>query len=475
MLFTPVIAAAILATSANAAPIAEPGLLSSILGLLTTPIDQVLSSLGITLQTNYNIHGPTFVWPAIPKVSLSSVRFPHVISWPKGCSSNSQVFIDWKTFKANGANLGSWLEKEQTHDFAWYVSPSITTSKTSPSTNPLSRWQSVDPTGTSADEWSLCQNLGSNCAPIFEARYASYLNTSSIDKLASIGVNTLRIPTTYAAWINFPGSQLYHGNQQTYLRTITNYAITKYNMHIIIGLHSLPGGVNGLDIGEAFGHDDWFYNSTNLDWSFKAIDAVLAFMKSSGHLNAFTLAPINEASDTHLAGFGSPAGLTANGTNYINTYMAGVLKKIAAVDTRIPLMLQDCFQGESFWAPFYDASTNIVIDSHFYWFAAAGAYSQYVSPAICGEASAATDGKFPVFVGEWSLQTMYNNTFAGRKELYDTQRYAWQHYLSGSAFWNWWSDAPAAVDGQGSQKDYWSLVDLIDEGVATLATNASYC
>ena len=79
-------------------------------------------------------------------------------------------------------------------------------------------------------------------------------------------------------------------------------------MHIIIGLHSLPGGVNNLDIGEALMHDGWFYNATNLDYSFQAIDGILAFMKNSGHLSSFTIAPINEASD-NLAGLGTPAGL----------------------------------------------------------------------------------------------------------------------------------------------------------------------
>jgi len=34
-------------------------------------------------------------------------------------------------------------------------------------------------------------------------------------------------------------------------------------MHIVIGLHSLPSGVNTLDIGEVFGHDGRFYNATN--------------------------------------------------------------------------------------------------------------------------------------------------------------------------------------------------------------------
>jgi glucan 1,3-beta-glucosidase len=102
------------------------------------------------------------------------------------------------------------------------------------------------------------------------------------------------------------------------------------------------------------------------------------------------------------------------------------LKKIAKVDKRIPMMIQDCFMGASYWAPFYDSSANIVFDSYVYYFAAAGAYSQYINLAVCGQALyLVSQTDFPVFVGEWSLQTMYNNTFAGCKALFDTQRYAW--------------------------------------------------
>jgi glucan 1,3-beta-glucosidase len=74
------------------------------------------------------------------------------------------------------------------------------------------------------------------------------------------------------------------------------------------------------------------------------------------------------------------------------------------VDKRIPLQLQDCFKGASFWAPFWDASQNIVMDSHVYYFAAAGTYANYVNPAVCGQAQyIAQETKFPVFIGEWSL------------------------------------------------------------------------
>ncbi|KAH9905490.1 glycoside hydrolase superfamily [Xylariomycetidae sp. FL2044] len=390
----------------------------------------------------------------IKPVIESIKRFAHDIFWPKGTVQGE--FVNWKTFKANGANLGGWLEKEKSHDPVW--------------------WDGLgDAAAATSDEWDLCAALGDQCGPILEDRYASYINTSTIDQLGSVGVNTLRIPTTYAAWVKVPGSQFYTGSQKEHLREITQYAIERYNMHVIVGLHSLPGGVNSLDIGEAFGHDDWFYNETNFDYSITAVKGVLDFIKSSGHVNAFTFAPINEASD-NLAGFGSSDGLSDDGADWILTYMEEVFKLVAAVDSRIPVMLQDNFKGASYWAPFFNSTQNLVIDSHVYYFAAAGTYSQWVNPAVCGQAQyIAEETTFPVFVGEWALQVMYNNTFEGRKTLFDTQRWAWQQYVAGGSFWNAVSYATTEVDGEGTQRDYWSYVDLINAGVITTQTNSSYC
>ncbi|KAK3671182.1 hypothetical protein LTR78_008983 [Recurvomyces mirabilis] len=386
-------------------------------------LSSVLSAAQITQAANATAHGAVVPFSAkcplpVTSTTTSSKRYAPTISWPH---LSGGKYINWKTYKANGANLGGWLEKEKTHDPIW--------------------WDQY--ASDAADEWTFCQTLGKKCGAVLEARYTSFLNTSTIDQLASVGVNTLRIPTTYAAWVKVPGSQLYTGSQQLHLRSITNYAITKYNMHIIIGLHSLPGGVNNLDIGEALGHDAWFYNATNLEWSFLAVDAILAFIA----------------------------------TNWILTYLNGVLKRVNLFNRKIPVMIQDCFQGASFWAPFFDSSDNIVFDSHVYYFAAAGTYSEYVLPAICGQAAylAESETKFPTFVGEWALQVMFNNTLAGRKEVFDTQRYAWEKYVAGGSFWTAVSYATTAVDGQGTQRDYWSYIDLINTGVITTATNASYC
>jgi hypothetical protein len=55
-----------------------------------------------------NLRGYPFVDP------LSDYRLP-----PNPYNIDGQ-FIDWRTYKSNGVNLGSWLEKEKTHDPIWW-------------------------------------------------------------------------------------------------------------------------------------------------------------------------------------------------------------------------------------------------------------------------------------------------------------------------------------------------------------------
>lgn len=96
----------------------------------------------------------------------------------------SVAYVNWKIFKSNGVNLGAWLVQEQSLDTGfWYQYG-----------------------GSATDEWGLCVNLGSRCGPVLEQRYASFVSTATIDKLAKASINSLRIPTHYAVWIKVPGS-----------------------------------------------------------------------------------------------------------------------------------------------------------------------------------------------------------------------------------------------------------------------------
>lgn len=136
-------------------------------------------------------------------------------------------------------------------------------------------------------------------------------------------------------------------------------------------------------------------NQTALTYSYKAIDAVVAFIQSSGFQQSFTIEPINEPMDNpDMMYFGTPAALSDAGAAWTLQYIKGVIQRIVATNPKIPVMFQGSFRGEAFWSPQFPADTNLVFDVHNYYFAAD---SDTVSADICSDAKAsAGDGKFPV-------------------------------------------------------------------------------
>lgn len=364
-------------------------------------------------------------------------------------------YVNWNTFSATGVNLGGWLEQESTIDSAFWAEYG----------------------GNASDEWTLCAQLGKQCASVLTQRYATFITPSDIDTLAAAGVTILRIPTTYAAWIEVPGSQLYHGDQVSFLKTIATYAITKHNMHIIVDVHSLPGGVNGMAFGEATGHFGWFNNETALEYSYQAIDAVISYVQSSGYPQSYTIEPINEPVDNpDITTFGTPAALSDSGAAWVLKYVQGVIAKVQAVNSKIPVMFQGSFKGEEYWSANFPSDTNLVFDVHNYYFAGRPTDSVNVSSVICSDAkSSSGDGKFPVFVGEWAIQTVSDNLFSTREKNLNTGLYAFAKYDHGSAYWTAKFSGNASVAGQGTQADYWSFENFINLGYVDPASGAQYC
>ncbi|KAE8337235.1 hypothetical protein BDV24DRAFT_103921 [Aspergillus arachidicola] len=359
----------------------------------------------------------------------------------------SPEYVNWTTFKANGVNLGGWLVQESTIDSQFWGTYS----------------------GGADDEWGLCEHLGSRCGPVLEHRYATYITKRDIDKLASVGVGVLRIPTTYAAWIKLPGSQLYSGNQTAYLKQIADYAITKYGMHIIVDVHSLPGGTNGLTIGEASGHWGWYYNETAFDYSMQVIDAVIAFVQNSGSPQSYTIEPMNEPTDNpDMSVFGTPAALSDRGATWVLKYIRAVIDRVASVNPNIPVMFQGSFKPEQYWSSQLPADANLVFDVHTYYFER-NVTSETLPARLYADArSKAGDGKFPVFTGEWAIQTLYQNSFALRERNVNAGLDAMYKYSQGSCYWTAKFSGNATVNGQGTQADYWNFEYFIDHGYIDL-------
>ncbi|RAH42502.1 putative glucan 1,3-beta-glucosidase precursor [Aspergillus brunneoviolaceus CBS 621.78] len=386
--------------------------------------------------------------------ALAALALPTALGAPT-TSRKSSSYVNWRQFKAHGANLGGWLVQESTINSAWWA----------------------EYAGGASDEWGFCENLGQQCGPVFEEHYATWITTADVDKLAEVGITALRIPTTYAAWIHYPGSQLYSGNQTKYLSEIATYAIEQYGMHVIVDIHGLPGGTNGLTIGEATGHYGWWYNQTNFDYSLQAVDAVIDYIQNSGHPESYSLEPANEAVDNRdFSVFGTPAALTDKAAAWLLKYYQAVIDHVAAVNPSIPVMLQDSFKGERFWSGNFSTDANIVFDSHNYWFDDTNATSVTLAKDICTRAkSVAGDGKFPVFVGEWAIQAGSNNTFALRERNLNTGLHAFHQHTQGSSYWTAKFYGNGTVSGQGNQTDYWNFEGFIDLGLVHLDSKNYKC
>lgn len=81
------------------------------------------------------------------------------------------AYVDWTKYKANGVNLGGWLEQERVFNQYW--------------------WDQYAPNAD--DEWTFCETLGSQCGPVLEEKYATYITTADIDRLAAVGMSNSHV------------------------------------------------------------------------------------------------------------------------------------------------------------------------------------------------------------------------------------------------------------------------------------------
>ena len=207
------------------------------------------------------------------------------------------------------------------------------------------------------------------------------------------------------------------------------------------------------------------------------MSAAISFIQNFSFPSHYTLELLNEPVDNrNIAFFGTPLALSDSGTAWVFKYIQGVVSRASAVNSKIPVMLQDGFKGEPYFSPSFPASTILVFDIHNYYFAGRGVSSANETTFICQDAkNSAGDGKFPTFVGEWSIQAELDDKFALRAKSLNIGLYAFNKYTSGSAYWTAKFTGNATVDGEGTQADYWNYSTFISKDLIKPASGAAFC
>lgn len=301
------------------------------------------------------------------------------------------------------------------------------------------------------DEWTFCETLGSNCASVLQAHWSSFVTESDIANMASMEVNTLRIPIGFWAFIDPLASEPYvRSTQLTELSRVLGYA-QSYGMTVIMDIHGLPGSQNGKDHSGHLGAIDW-YTDANQARSLQAVQAAATWAANSGFAGS-TLSAIEVCNEPSISDW----------TVWLQ-YKDYVLKSYSIIQATVPsvaTMFHDGFWDISPWNQYFKASDNAVIDTHKYW-AFTPTTVEAAEADVCSYVDSFSNINIPVFVGEFSLSvnadvSSYTGFAVG---FFESQMQVWLQ-AAGAAFW---SIKVFNADGT-TQNSAWSAEAILESGI----------
>ena len=297
-----------------------------------------------------------------------------------------------------GVNLGNWLVLEK------WMSPALFE-------------------GTTAeDEYYLPAQLSRE---VYEARIrihrSEYITERDFATIRRIGLNTVRIPVPYFIF----------GDRPPFIGCIEelDHAFAwaeKYDLKILIDLHTAPLGQNGFDNGGICGVCRWSQTPEEVEF---VLDVLEKLAKRYGHRKGlFGITPINEpvtepmwsfmkvterypAADPKLA-----EGTAPNTLEFLREFYTDAYDRIRKhVDSGCYVVFHDAFQLHA-WKDFLTQAKfeNIILDTHQYLMMAemdgceqsVEGYKRYIEEHYAKEI-AQVQQYVDVVVGEWCMFNSY--------------------------------------------------------------------
>ncbi|KAG8625875.1 hypothetical protein KVT40_006276 [Elsinoe batatas] len=149
--------------------------------------------------------------------------------------------------KIRGVNLGGWLLLEK------WMTPEVFTGAFA----------------EAKDQYTFDQIEGSQEA--LEKHWSTYITEQDIAKIASWGINTLRIPIGYWAY-NHSDDTPYKTGADKYLKDALEWSRNN-NLQVLIDLHGVPGSQNGFDNSGQAGQALW-QKDNNMDAAVSALKQI---------------------------------------------------------------------------------------------------------------------------------------------------------------------------------------------------------
>lgn len=378
-----------------------------------------------------------------------------------------------------GVNLGNWLVLEK------WMSPSL-----------------FDGT-TAEDEYYLPTQLSKE---VYEARIkihrSEYITERDFVTIKSMGLNAVRIPVPYFIFGDCPP---FIGCMEE-LDKAFNWA-EKYDLSILIDMHTAPDSQNGFDNGGLSGVCKWSQKPENVDFTISVLERLAKRYGNRKGLWGIEILnePVTERLwdlmniqdrykpvDEEMAKGSGPATLEFIKEFYTNAYRR--IRRYLPVDKAI--VIHDAFEHDK-WKDFMreEEFKNVVLDTHMYLMMAEmfgceqtiEGYKKYIEEHFAKDLKEMQE-YFPTICGEWCLFNSYacgTDTEGGqsplngvtvqedklsaeeKKEVYrevaDAQLNAWKNG-TGYFYWNYKLLLDTVNDTGWNGWDAWDLGRCVANG-----------
>ncbi|GAC94300.1 exo-beta-1,3-glucanase [Pseudozyma hubeiensis SY62] len=353
--------------------------------------------------------------------------------------------------KAFGVSLGSWLVLER-----WQ----------------LEDWMVQQGGANAWDEWSFTQNLGNNAASVLQQHQNTWVTEADMDTLQNSGINIVRIPIPFWAFIPTVSGEPYYNDMTVYQNQLDKMLQWCYDrgMYVMLDLHAMPGSQNG---DQSSGH-----NTTNIQWFTQA---------NQDRSDTFVKNVLSWATGSNLSSIinaigvvNEPRILIDNGWNTINQTRFQTTQSFyersyqACVQAGIPMTFHNGFAPGSVtdkmntWRPFISGKNPnmLIYEDHPYpgWFSTPEPSADQIQTSVCEYGSAGNSLGIPILMGEFSA--IQNVGSASYSKTYLQMQLATYGWSAGSIFWNFKANSSTTqvLALSDNLMQLYSYVDLLQAG-----------
>lgn len=391
-----------------------------------------------TLSLNRNIVASGYATPSGFATGSGFIRYPTAsgYAWPSGTGSAFGYAASPTGTGYNATGNSKWQSWSQQHgsqassSAASQAFPKPSANATTSSSTPtvsaessalptvlrglniggwlvLEQWMTSDifDNTDAIDQWTFDSTQGAEST--LQSHWSSYFTESDVEKIASWGINAVRIPIGYWAYDN--AGTPYISGADAYLEKAIGWC-RSHGIKVLVDCHGSPGSQNGFDNSGRSGNVDW-QSGDNMNRSISVLEKMATKYGAAEYSDVvFGIEMVNE-----------PISWGNNNFETTKQWAQQAYSAIKAVATNpdLNVIMHDSFQGPSEWSDISSAingdcalaDSKFWIDTHLYQNQEASdsllTQDQHVKKACNWSSSELlpSSSNLPVIAGEFSAAT----------------------------------------------------------------------